>query len=355
MQRSVSLVTPVPDATADSVEINDHHYTLETLEKTSILLTKNPEYYTIWNYRRLILQHQLSITGADSSGQSAADQTVSMIKDDLQFLLPLLRSYPKCYWIWNYRLWLLGEASHLLPSSVAHGFWQEELGLVNKMLSFDDRNFHGWGYRRYVVEQLENLTPTETMTQKELDYTTKMIRSQLSNFSAWHNRTKLLRTLLDERAASDDERKNTLDGGENVLGRLLQISTDMRSLELELIHQALIDPYDQSLWFYHQNLMCTFDPALSVQAIAPNLTDSERLDYIRREKEAIEDMLDGAEGCKWIYQGLIDCTLLQTKIERSLSRNAKQDVTRWLHELIKLDPNRRGRWLDFEKSLNAWQ
>ncbi|KAN0070549.1 hypothetical protein V8E54_011418 [Elaphomyces granulatus] len=324
-------------ATTDSVEINEHHYTVETLQQTSILLTKNPEYYTIWNFRRLILQHQLSLPGTDSSELSAFDQIVSMIKDDLQFLLPLLRSYPKCYWIWNYRLWLLGEASRLLPSSTAHGFWQEELALVNKMLSFDDRNFHGWGYRRLVVEKLEILAPTESMTQKELDYTTKMIRSQLSNFSAWHNRTKLIQTLLDERGASDDERKDKLDD------------------ELELIHQALIDPYDQSLWFYHQNLMCTFDPALSAQAIAPNLTDSERLDYIRREKEAIEDMLEGAEGCKWIYQGLMNCTLLQTKIERSLSRNAKQDVTRWLHELIKLDPKRRGRWLDFEESFNAWQ
>lgn len=153
----------------------------------------------------------MAATGPDDQ---AADQIASMIKSELQFLFPLLRKFPKCYWIWNHRRWVLEEARILLPTPVARQFWQEELALVGKMLSMDNRNFHGWGYRRAVIEVLENFPPDKkSMAQEEFDYTTKMIKTNLSNFSAWHNRTKLIQRLLDEKSASDEERKKMLDDG----------------------------------------------------------------------------------------------------------------------------------------------
>jgi geranylgeranyl transferase type-2 subunit alpha len=97
--------------------------------------------------------------------------------------------------------------------------------------------------------------------------------------------------------------------------------------------------------------MCTFDPAVSGQTIAPNLSQPERLDYIRREIEEIQDMLDGAEDCKYIYQALIDCTLLASKVEGTMSSGDQQKVLSWISELKKMDPLRRGRWLDMERSL----
>ncbi|KAJ9312653.1 hypothetical protein DTO271D3_7044 [Paecilomyces variotii] len=317
-------------------KIREQEFTPETLQKTSELLSWNPEYYTIWNYRRLVLRDTFSVVAATGPDDQAADQIASMIKSELQFLFPLLRKFPKCYWIWNHRRWVLEEARILLPTPVARQFWQEELALVGKMLSMDNRNFHGWGYRRAVIEVLENFPPDKkSMAQEEFDYTTKMIKTNLSNFSAWHNRTKLIQRLLDEKSASDEERKKMLDD------------------ELALIHRAFFDPYDQSLWFYHQNLMCTFDPALAPQTMAPNLTNAERLDYIQTEIEKIKDMLDGDDDCKWIYQSLIGCTLLAAKIEGAISAEAKACVSGWLNRLKELDPLRRGRWLDLESSLNS--
>jgi len=185
------------------------------LQQVSELLKENPEYYSVWNYRRLIRQHEFPEVAP--SDQSSIGQIAAIIKSDLDFLFPLLRSFPKCYWIWNYRLWILNEAKRLLPSSVAHELWRKELALVGKMLSVDSRNFHGWGYRRHVIQELECFSADEDdvkqLTQAEVDYTTKMIGVNLSNFSAWHNRTKLIQKLLDMKKASDEERKQVLEEG----------------------------------------------------------------------------------------------------------------------------------------------
>ncbi|KAJ5179799.1 hypothetical protein N7492_003009 [Penicillium capsulatum] len=312
-----------------SEKVTGHDYSAETLKKISDLLSRNPEYYTIWNYRRRVIRHQFE-------AESTNGTNAQLIKNDLMFLVPLLRSFPKCYWIWNYRLWLLDEARRLLSLSESRQLWQEELFLVGKMLTLDSRNFHGWGYRRLVVETLRQLgTPDEAtkMTQQEFDYAKKMIGDNLSNFSAWHYRTKLIQRLLDEQAASDEERKKMLED------------------ELDLIHQALIDPYDQSLWFYHQNLMCVFDPAVADRTMAPNLNTSERLQYLEKEIEAITEMLDGAEDCKYIYQALIECSLLASKVSGTLSSNDRERILGWLSQLKQLDPLRQNRWLDFERTL----
>ncbi|CAI7631698.1 unnamed protein product [Penicillium glandicola] len=318
-----------------SEKVAEHEYTIETLKKISELLSSNPEYYTAWNYRRQVLQYQFSQAG-DLDDETATDSITQLITNDLHFLIPLLRSFPKCYWIWNYRLWLLDEARRLLSLPEARKIWQQELALVGKMLTLDSRNFHGWGYRRFVVETLKELGTAEeatSMTQKEFEYAKKMIGANLSNFSAWHYRTKLIQSLLDEQSASDDDRRRMLDD------------------EISLIHQAFIDPYDQSLWFYHQNLMSVFDPSMAERTMAPNLSSSDRLEYIRNEIEEIREMLDGAEDCKYIYQALIECTLLASKVEGSLSSEDRDQILSWLSELKKLDPLRRERWLDFEKTL----
>lgn len=97
--------------------------------------------------------------------------------------------------------------------------------------------------------------------------------------------------------------------------------------------------------------MCVFDPSMADRTMAPHLSPSERLEYLRDEIDAIREMLDGAEDCKYIYQALIECTLLASKVAGSLSDEDRKQVLSWLSELKQLDPLRRGRWLDFERTL----
>jgi geranylgeranyl transferase type-2 subunit alpha len=174
---------------------------------SSKILAQNPEYYTVWNHRRRI--HAATWAGyGDDGGESVAQD----IEADLAFILPLMIKYPKCYWIWNFRLWLLDQATARLPAERARAFWQGEMGLVAKMLGRDRRNFHGWRFRRIVVEALEGASGA-SLTQQEFDYTTKMIGADLSNYSAWHYRSKLIPRLLRERGADTAAQRQMLDDG----------------------------------------------------------------------------------------------------------------------------------------------
>ncbi|KAK5116397.1 hypothetical protein LTR62_007944 [Meristemomyces frigidus] len=330
------------------LRIKSKDYSNDTFQATSQLLSQNPEYYTIWNHRRRLLQDVFAkerdrkedadaadTEAAEREGLTSPQREISLlVKEDLHFLVPLLRQYPKCYWIWNHRSWLLGTATRLLPSHTATELWQGELGLVSKMLSLDSRNFHGWGYRREVVKEIERMS-TSSMVEKEFSYTTKMVQSNLSNFSAWHYRSQLIPHLLAERQADCDARKNFLDG------------------EFELITKALYtDPYDQSLWFYHHYLMSTLDPTNSqAPAILDPCTDAERSYYYEQELENVRDMLDGAEDCKYIYQSLLELSQQLRQLDAGNQAVIKGELTAWLSQLLKIDSLRQGRWRDLELKL----
>ncbi|PMD53478.1 geranylgeranyl transferas-like protein type II alpha subunit [Hyaloscypha bicolor E] len=365
-----------------TTKIAERQYTLEVLELTSKLLKKNPEYYTIWNVRRRLLIYGLfskpSVSSSHSTESlntslidttkassenssfstttsSAASTTIpqnpvspnhgrngttlDLIKADLEFMFPIMMKYPKCYWLWNYRLWLLQEANERLEPEVARELWKRELTLVGKMLVKDSRNFHGWGYRGRVVSELESpRLGGQSMVESEFEYTTKMIHGDkgLSNFSAWHRRSKLIPRLLGERSANDEARRQFLDD------------------EFELIIAAMYTdsyPYQQSAWFYYQFLMTTVTEYVGHATITPNFTPEDRAEYVTRQLVILKDMLDGAEDCKWIYNALIDYTMALCRIEeRAPELDERQDCTAWLAELRKLDPDRSGRWGDLENS-----
>ncbi|KAK8040019.1 geranylgeranyl transferase type-2 subunit beta [Apiospora rasikravindrae] len=295
----------------------------------------------------------------DEKADIAAD--TSIVQAELAFTIPLLIEFPKCYWIWGYRSFLLSLCDAMLPAGAARDFWVAELALDSKMLTKDRRNFHAWSYRRFIVSALESTAKpdgddgsgdgstatTKSMTESEFAYTYSMIKVDLSNFSAWHNRSKLALRLLDERGADDASRKKFLEE------------------ELELVREGLnVGPEDQSLWYYHQFLM---DHITAVGAhagagedketkdlIAPNLSLADRREFVDREVTEIKDLLEDYDDVKLIYEALLEYAMAYRAMGVSDGDTANQDeMMAWLAKLRELDPLRRGRWDDLEKSLKA--
>ncbi|KAG9288916.1 hypothetical protein G9A89_019538 [Geosiphon pyriformis] len=191
---------------------------------TTKILAQNPDFYTIWNFRRNILIYGLL-------KDATTHQKQETFSDELGFLQAIFKLNPKSYWIFNHRRWCLQN----MPAPD----WQKELSLVEKMLELDSRNFHGWDYRRYVASQLSfsvntDSDKTETLIQTQFNFTTTKINQNFSNYSAWHQRSKMLPRLIEERNMDDEEKKIIIDK------------------EFDLIRSAIYtDPDDQSAWLYH--------------------------------------------------------------------------------------------------------
>lgn len=318
-------------------------YSLELFDLTTKLLRLNPEYYTIWNIRRRCLISSLLSGAADRSGAETQEQApnaknqesdADVLQAEIAFTMPLLMEFPKCYWIWNYRQWILSQAIQRLPLPVARKIWETELGLVSKMLNRDQRNYHAWGYRRLVVAQLESPElDGKSMAEDEFAYTTKMIGQSLSNFSAWHNRSQLIPRVLEQRGADDKARAAFLVE------------------ELDLVREGLnVGPEDQSLWYYHQFLVSQIVGDGKRPSITPALTVDEKIAYLRHEIDEIKDLLEDYADVKSIYEALLEYAVALARLEQQRGNSEEGDLETWLTKLRALDPMRTGRWNDVEQA-----
>jgi geranylgeranyl transferase type-2 subunit alpha len=97
--------------------------------------------------------------------------------------------------------------------------------------------------------------------------------------------------------------------------------------------------------------MCTFDPDHAAKGMAPNLSTEERLRYLAGERDYIEELLEDSQDCKWAYQALIECLLMEAKLKNGLQQEDRTRLQGWLNALQTLDPLRNGRWSDMERSI----
>lgn len=204
------------DIRAEIQSADDHE---EYFKLTSELLLINPDFYTVWNIRREALLAHIN--------RQSEDEALRVCKDELAFTMDCLRKNEKSYSVWQHRIWILSK----MPRSE----YKSEILLCNSFLAKDERNFHCWNYRNHIC----NIA--EIDLEKEFEFTTEKIRSNFSNFSAWHRRHKLL---LKGLSMPDGDCPKTCD--------LKHIWLD----EYNMVLNALFtDPSDQSPWLYHNWLI----------------------------------------------------------------------------------------------------
>ena len=212
-------------------------YEEESLALASALLEQNPEVYTAWNFRREALQQALEVelafcwtpsrpTRSCTTSRHRAPllqeepgpgEAQRLAERELDLTEKAVRKNPKSYAAWHHRRWVVeqglcpvdkeldlvdrcplaqedialclqsGMQARLLKEAV----WQDLRvhGRVARLLDLDERNFHGWGYRQFVVHRA-GVPPAA-----EEAYTAARIGQNFSNYSAWHARTALLQRL----------------------------------------------------------------------------------------------------------------------------------------------------------------
>ncbi|TIC60743.1 protein prenylyltransferase [Wallemia mellicola] len=296
--------------------------TPESLDSTTHLLDLNPEYYSIWNYRRIVLLHLFT--------QIGTERTQEKLSYELVFTLGLLKRFPKVYWIWNHRTWALETLSNTFTDEQSDGRlweWNTELKMVDSLLKLDARNFHAWGYRRQLLTLMNYDKDVHTVKTfphvlsrdqllKEKQFTLTFIESNFSNFSAWHQRTKILKQLW------------ALDG---------RISNEDLDEEFDLVRQAMYtDPSDQSVWLYHKWLI-------------QQLSDDNIIEVLNRELESINELYELEPESKWCLESLAHYNKLL--YSHTQSTDLVHKYNEYLDKLISIDPDRRNRYMDSKITL----
>jgi geranylgeranyl transferase type-2 subunit alpha len=138
--------------------------------------------------------------------------------------------------------------------------------LCKKMMKMDERNFHCWNYRLWVIEtQLLEIAQRvsaqnpdmakmeiwkshqEALVKEECEIALSMIQKNFSNYSAWHYRAKLMPKF---------DNSNGLVYNASYIIPFDGIKQDLETLK----HAFFTDPKDQSPWNYHEWLLQQVTP-----------------------------------------------------------------------------------------------
>ncbi|EIW85393.1 rab-protein geranylgeranyltransferase [Coniophora puteana RWD-64-598 SS2] len=291
-------------------KLND--WSKDAFELTQRVLRRNPEFYTVWNYRRQIMLNGLF-------PHSTPEDINFLLSEELKFTSLVLRTNPKVYWIWNHRRWCLANIPEgpIVDDNTTQGWrqaaWDGELALAEKMLEADARNFHAWSYRRYILADMPAKRPEAT----ELAYTKKKIQSSMSNFSAWHQRSKTYTALWQSGALAEGK---------------------FEPEEFDLVHSALwTDPADQSAWIYHRWLIGQGKDRAILEA----------------EISLIEELLQEEPNSKWCMESLVHYKRLLLRNHEPQSSELLNSCRELLQRLQTIDPPRKQRYRDIELELSA--
>ncbi|PIA17041.1 protein prenylyltransferase [Coemansia reversa NRRL 1564] len=142
------------------------------LELTGRVIQANPGHYTVWVYRKRLVEE----LNADIAGE-------------LNWVSSISAMYPKNYQLWHHREALIvrlldpkqateGQSETEL---LRHPVIRRELQFLDNAINEDSKNFHAWSYRQWLVS-------TYNIWEQELIFVNTMINEDVRNNSAWNQR-----------------------------------------------------------------------------------------------------------------------------------------------------------------------
>lgn len=185
------------------------------LEATLNMAQMCPDLYTIYNFRREILE----------KNKDSNEEFKQILLKELDFINVLLKKHQKSYALFIHRQWVVMNLRNMEDKINESEIILKELFFCGKMLEKDERNFHVWNYRNWLITLAED----PRFVVKELEFTMQKIEHNFTNFSALHFRAKnLIRTYKEK-------------GG---------IPIEVVKKELEMLRTGLYMQPDEQVFFF---------------------------------------------------------------------------------------------------------
>jgi geranylgeranyl transferase type-2 subunit alpha len=294
------------------------------LSLTQKLVEIQPEMITCWNKRKARFCLYKDSDDDDDKEKEKEERLLrlkNITKEELHVSEQGLRRNPKSYCAWEHRRWVIARMyDRILSSSSSSSKTENENNLLlpfmedivlreremlETLLNADDRNFHAWNYRRFVVDKISryHFSDGDRMNNKdrvdvdysdaaqrktredEAKYAREKISKNFSNYSAWHHRSVHFERL------DDKDEKDTV-ASETWFQALLDA-------EFELVSQAFFtEPEDQSAWMYHRWLLSQLD-MYSSSSDSSSSKKAYKVKTLQRELHRINEVFEMEPTCKW--------------------------------------------------------
>jgi geranylgeranyl transferase type-2 subunit alpha len=357
--------------------------TLQLLDK---MLRVNPDPLHLWNHRRELLLQQ----------QKSTSSSPDFCTTELKLTAVALEKNPKAYGAWFHRKWVLQQQLQKQHDSQDDSrlLLPNELLLTEQFLIRDERNFHCWNYRRFLVglelcggegtmdgswdvessggavastppgpvvigpqivqhptkQKCSNNSSnnkkanTNSILQREWDFTQTKIVQNFSNFSAFHHRSKLL-LLVSTCTTTNGDSWSPVPSSNSSSNSIVEA---IASNEWSLMENIMFtEPDDQTIWWYHRFV-------LDWVCQEKSNTEAESSWYkiwLQQQAETLQVLVEEAaaeeSGGKW---ALLGYHLVLTRLVASADSNSeerdewKTKIHSTLDQLIQIDPNRSQRY-----------
>lgn len=312
------------------------------------MLRVNPDPLHLWNHRRVVLSKH---------------QSKDWLPGEMALTAAALERNPKAYGAWFHRKWALQQQQQqtTTTTSSTSDLLSTELALTEQFLQRDERNFHCWNFRRFLVglemgkrgdgswnlgeEEEEELVIGPQITcdsvsdankkkvdpalihkilQREWEFTQTKIVQNFSNFSAFHYRSKLVGLVGDDWTPVEKvEGKST--------------TQTIAQSEWSLMENIIFtEPDDQTIWWYHRFV---------VDWAKTNKEEEWYAAWLQAQAEALQMLVEDEPECKW---GLLGYHLVLSRMEPSEETNT-QKMESLLDQLMQIDPDRAQRYETLRK------
>eukprot|EP00735_Rhodelphis_limneticus_P014648 TRINITY_DN8709_c0_g1::TRINITY_DN8709_c0_g1_i1::g.349::m.349 TRINITY_DN8709_c0_g1::TRINITY_DN8709_c0_g1_i1::g.349 ORF type:complete len:318 (+),score=71.99,sp/P93227/FNTA_SOLLC/45.51/2e-85,PPTA/PF01239.17/3.9e-09,PPTA/PF01239.17/1.8e-10,PPTA/PF01239.17/7.9e-09,PPTA/PF01239.17/1.6e-07,PPTA/PF01239.17/3.8e-05,PPTA/PF01239.17/44,TPR_14/PF13428.1/9.3,TPR_14/PF13428.1/1.5e+04,TPR_14/PF13428.1/8.1,DUF3524/PF12038.3/3.9e+03,DUF3524/PF12038.3/0.025,TPR_11/PF13414.1/1.2,TPR_11/PF13414.1/1.4e+02 TRINITY_D len=147
------------------------------LQLTEEVIALNPANYTVWQFRRELLE---------ALGKSW--------EDELKYVTLLIQDNQKNYQVWYHRRVVVEKS----------GLVNQEKPFTASILEDDSKNYHAWAHRQWVIR-------TYSLWDEELEYIDALLNDDVMNNSAWNQRFFVISNQEISQDVCDREVKYTLD------------------------------------------------------------------------------------------------------------------------------------------------